>query len=203
MWHTHQPIIGLMGLPGSGKSTVARAWRDAGCVVIDADALARQALETPEAREQLRAWWGDDVIDSGGHVDRRAVGRIVFQDAAERHRLESLVHPWVHRQRQRLHHQHRGDPAVRAIVEDCPLLIEAGLDEDVDVLVLVEAPWDARLERVAARGWDAAELDRREAAQAPLDTKRKRADHVVFNDRDAAHCYDQARDVLSDILNTP
>ena len=79
--HAHpKPVLGLLGAPGSGKSTVARAFADLGCGVIDADRLAHEALQSQPVRDQLAQWWGDDVLDDAGRVDRSAVGKIVFAD---------------------------------------------------------------------------------------------------------------------------
>ena len=186
-----------MGLPGSGKSTVAAIFAAEGCGVVDADALARAALDEPAVRGELVAWWGDEILDAGGNIDRKAVGRIVFGNEKQLRRLESLVHPRVAAGRRRLRETYLDDPMVRAVVEDCPLLLETGLDAECDVLILVDAAYDVRLERVrASRGWDAAELDRREKAQLPLDTKRKRADHCIDNSHSPDAAAAEARQIL-------
>ena len=177
------PVLGLTGAPGSGKSFVARAFADLGAAVVDADALARAALDTDDVQDRLRAWWGDGIVGPDGTTDRAAVGRRVFDNPDELRRLEGLVHPIVGHERARLHEHYRRDPAVTAIVEDCPLLLESGLDAECDVVVLVEASEAMRQARVAEhRGWSAAELARRDRNQWPLDIKRERADHVIVND---------------------
>ena len=94
------------------------------------------------------------------------------------------------------------DPAVRAIVQDIPLLLEKRLDSGCDVLVYVDAPKTVRLERVEReRGWSAADLERREKKQMPLDTKRDRAHYVVDNSVGKSVCLDQVRRILSQILH--
>ncbi|MFW6058828.1 MAG: dephospho-CoA kinase [Phycisphaeraceae bacterium] len=199
-----KPVIGLLGAPGSGKSLVADQFRQLGCAVIDADQLARDALQTPAVRDQLVAWWGQQVLDAEGRIDRKAVGRIVFDNPDELRRLESVTHPEVARQRRTLHARYEADPQVVAIVEDSPLLLEKRVDADCDVLVLVEAPREVRLRRLQEhRGWSEAELDRREKNQWPLDSKRKRADYIVNNHAEAADTFAQTRRVLSQILQRP
>ena len=196
-----KPVIGLMGAPGSGKSFIAQLFAEQGAAVIDADALAREAMAEPQVRKQLVAWWGRDILDAEGHVDRRAVGAKVFEDDEALRRLETLVHPRVHARRNELRAKHEADPAVQAIVEDCPLLLETGLDRACDVLVYVEAPYAVRAARVRQqRGWSAAELERREKNQAPLDTKRARADDVIDNGAGRASAREQVRRVLSRVL---
>jgi dephospho-CoA kinase len=194
------PTIGLMGAPGSGKSLVARQMASMGCAVIDSDNLARRALDQPDVIRQVRSLWGDGVIKPGGGVDRKALARIVFADPSELKKLESLTHPIVHAGRASLRADAVARPDTRAIIEDSPLLLESGIDRDCDVLVLVDAPFDIRLDRVRrTRGWDAGELHRREKNQMPLDIKRQRADYVIINDADEAHCLEQTRRVLSQI----
>lgn len=177
------PTIGLAGGIGAGKSAVAAMLADLGGVVSDSDADARAVLAEADVVETLRSWWGDDVIGSDGTVDRAAIARRVFADPAERQRLEALVHPRIHaRRRARFD---AAPPDARVFVIDAPLLFEAGLDAECDAVIFVDAPREVRLARVARdRGWTEAELDRREAAQWPVERKRERATVVVENAHD-------------------
>jgi len=193
-----KPILGLLGAPGSGKSFVAQQFIKLGGAVIDADKLANAVLDEPAVRDQLVAWWGDGILSDTGRINRKAVGKIVFNDPAELRKLESVVHPRVRAERLALRERYMADPAVKVIVEDVPLLLEKGLEEDVDRLVFVDAPRAVRLSRVAAtRGWSAADLDRREKYQLPLDIKRRRADDVIDNSGDEAETLQQVRRLLS------
>ncbi|MFN3167073.1 MAG: dephospho-CoA kinase [Phycisphaeraceae bacterium] len=195
-----KPVLGLLGAPGSGKSTVARVFADLGCAVIDADALAHAALQTDAVKARLLQWWGDRVLDADGRIDRRAVGRIVFEAPDELSRLEALVHPIVNAGRQRERERAFAHPDVAAVVEDCPLLLETGLDKQCDALVFVDCPFNTRLERLrASRGWDQAELKRREQRQIPLDTKRRAADYVVSNGKALSPVREQAEHVLQQV----
>lgn len=197
-----QPVIGLLGAPGSGKSLVAQQLATLGCAVIDADRLAKQALDEPQVRDELERWWGPSVLDPAGRVNPKTVAAIVFNDADELRRLEALVHPRVDARRAELCQCYQLDPAVRAVVQDIPLLLEKRLDSGCDVLVYVDAPKAVRLERVEReRGWSAADLERREKKQMPLDTKRDRADYVVDNSVAKSVCLDQVRRILSQILH--
>lgn len=192
------PVIGLAGAIGAGKSTVAGMLGEAGCLVSDADRLAREALEDPEVLAQLVGWWGAGVVDGTGTADRRAIAGIVFEDAEARSRLEGLIHPRVHAARSAAF---EAAPAgTPALVIDAPLLFEAGLDDQCDSVIFVDAARQTRLERVAERGWDAAELDRREAAQWPLDRKRRASDHVLINDADPASLRTQVLELLETIV---
>ena len=180
-----RPVIGLAGGIGAGKSEVAAILAEAGCVVVDSDALARQALADPAVISRITEWWGDDVLDASGGVDRRRVADIVFSDETERRRLESVVHPWVEARRRE---QFEAAPAdAPALVIDAPLLFEAGLDAECDAVLFVDADRRTRLERLrAGRGWDEKEVQRREESQWPLDVKRRSADYVIRNHGDRA-----------------
>lgn len=197
-----KPIIGIVGGIGSGKSHVARLFGELGCLVIDSDAQVRDAYRDPGVRATLRQWWGDGVFRLDGSIDRSAIAARVFSHPGERRRLEELIHPMVHAARERAMAAAADDPEVVAFVWDTPLLIETGLDRECDAVVFVDAPLEVRLARVAAsRGWDAAELARRENSQHPLDTKREISDYLVRNTADAGtDVRGQVREVLSRIL---
>lgn len=177
-----KPVLGLTGLPGSGKSTVAALLAERGGAVVDADALARAAFDEPAVRSELREAFGDGVFREDGSPDRAALAKIVFTDADAKATIEAIIHPRVFAGRVALHEKYANDSAVRFIVEDCPLLIETGLHEQCDHVLLVDAPRTLRLARLAAsRGWDDAELARRDASQFSFDRRRAHADVVLDN----------------------
>ncbi len=194
------PIIGLIGGIGSGKSTVAKVLSGFGCVVADADSNAKAVLRDSEIREQLTLWWGKTILNIDGLVDMGAVSDIVFQNDAERRKLEELIHPRV---KQMQEAQFRASPqGTRGLVIDAPLLLEAGFEKDCDYLIYVETSRDIRLRRVLEnRGWSKEELDRREQAQLPLDTKRDKADYVLINEGKLDEVHSQVKQILDDIDN--
>lgn len=175
------PVIGLVGPIGSGKSAAARALAELGCVVSDSDAAAREAMHRPEVADELVRWWGDAITNPDGTINRKAVADIVFADPEQRERLESLIHPLVHDARRELFAAAEARGAV-ALVIDAPLLLEAGLDAECDVVIFVDTPRQICLDRVQkTRGWDESELIRREKAQLPLEDKQSRSDYVIVN----------------------
>jgi dephospho-CoA kinase len=206
-----KPIIGIAGGIGSGKSRVARLFGELGCAVIDSDAQVRDAYARADVRQTLKQWWGERVFKEDGQLDRAAVAATVFSDPAQRARLEGLIHPLVAEARDEAMRRAARDPQLVAFVWDTPLLFEVGLNADCDAVVFVDAPQDLRLARVRrSRGWDAAELARRENLQWPLDRKRRLSDDVVTNTADAEEgsasppgadpLRNQVRQVLSRIL---
>jgi dephospho-CoA kinase len=175
-------MLGIVGGVGSGKSFVARVFGELGCIVSDSDRAAREVIQRAAVRERLVEWWGPGVVNESGEVDRSAVAGIVFNDPAQRRRLEALTHPLILEERQRVVEAARRDGAPGVIV-DAPLLLEAGLERECDGVVFVEATEGTRLQRVRrSRGWTEDEWRRREAAQMDVAEKRRRSDFVIPND---------------------
>jgi len=187
-------ILGLLGGVASGKSAVAELFRGLGAEVLDADRVGHEVLRLPEVREAVRAHFGPQVIDKDGQVDRRLLGRVVFgpppDGARELAVLEGITHPQIRRRLRDEVDRMAADGAKLAVL-DAPVLLKAGWDAVCDGLALVDCPENLRLQRAMARGWTAAEFAAREAAQEPIEEKRRRADFVV--DNSAAMEYTQAQ----------
>jgi len=144
----------------------------------------------------LGQWWGQAVLGPDGRVRKKALAAQVFGNPDDRRRLEGLLHPLVNERRRQIMAQ-AADSTKAAYVWDSPLLLETGLGPECDAIVFVDAPGPLRLGRVArSRGWDAAELARREKLQWPLDKKREISEYVVDNTAGA----DQARGQVKDVL---
>jgi dephospho-CoA kinase len=196
-----KPIIGLAGGIGSGKSYIAGLLAELGCGVIDSDAQVREVYRHPQVLATIRSWWGEGMVGSDGQADRRAIAGRVFNDPAQRQRLEALIHPRVDALRQARMKELTIEPKIVAFVWDTPLLFEAGLSDRCDAVIFIDTPLEERLRRVAgSRGWDQHELQRREKLQWPLDRKREISDDVLQNTADAGDVRRQVRDVLSRVL---
>src|SRR5215207_132983 len=165
--------VGLTGNIAAGKSSVAEVWRSLGATVIDADELARRAVEPgTRAHAAIAAQWGDWVMEPGGELDRAALRHIVFADPAARERLESIVHPAVRdlRAEEYREAQERGEPVI---VADIPLLFEVGMADEARRMV---------------------------AAQMPSELKRARADVIVENTGSLGDLERRARQVWEELL---
>jgi len=189
-------LVGLTGNIGSGKSTVAQMLSERGATIIDADVLARRAVElgTP-AFAKIVARWGSSILAPDGHLDRAALRRVVFADHAQLEELNQIVHPEVERLRGRLIDQakRRGD---RVVVCDIPLLFERHMTDRFDRIVLVDSHRAIRLERlVKERGLRETEAMEMIAAQMPAELKRARADFIVENDGTFAQLERRVNDV--------
>jgi dephospho-CoA kinase len=179
----HMFLVGLTGNIGSGKSTVAQLLSERGATIIDADVLARRAVEVGTAAYAgIVERWGTSILGADGMIDRGALRRIVFSDQQQLEQLNLIVHPEVERMRASLVElaRQRGD---RLVVCDIPLLFERRMTEAFDRIVLVDAPRPVRLERlVRERGLRETEAMDMIVAQMPAELKRARADFVIDND---------------------
>ena len=194
--------VGLTGGIGSGKSEVSRRLAARGAIVVDADLLAREVVAAgSDGFAEVVAAFGPDVVGADGELDRAALGRQVFGDRAARHRLEQIVHPRVRLRAAEIEAEIEAgmQPAAGAdvvVVHDVPLLVETGRQGDFDVVVVVDASDEVRLDRlVPGRGMDPDEARGRIASQAGRAERLAAADLVVGNGGDLADL-DAAVDAL-------
>ncbi len=172
--------IGLTGGIASGKSTVATMLVEAGAVLIDADALAREvvAAGTPGLAAVVAAF-GAEVLTESGELDRPRMGALVFNDEGARRRLEAIVHPLVF---QRITELEASAPAGALVVHDIPLLAESGRADTFDAVVVVDVPPEVQVERMLRdRGWTREDAESRMAAQASREQRLAIATHVIEN----------------------
>ncbi|WP_413454543.1 dephospho-CoA kinase [Glutamicibacter sp. FR1] len=172
--------VGLTGGVASGKSAVAAKLASLGAVVIDADALARQVVEPgTSGLAAIKDTFGEGILLPDGSLDRPALGAIVFSDAAQRAKLNEIVHPLVREQAAAL----REVAAPGAlVVEDIPLLVESGQADLFDAVIVVQAPHDERIRRmVQDRGWSREDAEARMAAQATDEQRAAVADYLLDN----------------------
>lgn len=174
-------LVGLTGGIGAGKSAVSAMLAERGAVVLDADDLARLAVEPGSHgyAEVLRAF-GPRAVTLDGGLDREWLASTVFADPEARRRLEAIVHPEVARLLAERVEAHRGTGAV--VVYAVPLLVENRLEAMFDVVVVVWAPVKERVRRLAARGLEPEAARRRMAAQASDAERERVADVVIRND---------------------
>lgn len=173
--------VGLTGGIGSGKSEVARLLAEHGAVVVDADALAREALAPgTEGLAAVVAEFGEDVLAEDGTLDRPRLGRTVFADPDRLAALNAIVHPYVARRSAEIM---AAAPQGSIVVYDVPLLVENGLQDQYDVVVVVDVEPETQLRRlVETRGMTEEDARARIAAQASRDQRLAAADVVMAND---------------------
>ena len=179
-------VIGVTGAPGSGKTFVGRMFADLGAELVSLDAVGHGLLEEEEVEEEIRRTFSTGVFRiMDGKISRKKLADVVFDDSAELARLNSIMHArMVDRVKARLAGWREGRPGKGApgFVIEGALLIEMGLADHCDRVVLVTAPRNERLARLSrSRGWDEAELSRRERSQLDEAEHRRRASAVVEN----------------------
>jgi dephospho-CoA kinase len=192
-------LIGLTGGIAAGKSTVAGVWVSLGAIEIDADLLAREVVEPgTDGFEGIRQLFGPTVFTSSGALDRKALGEIVFNNAARRKELESLVHPLV---RARAKAILKSLPQEAIVIYTVPLLVEANVELPFDAVVSVEAPETERAQRlVSSRGMSLEQALARIKTQASAIQRATRADYILNSNQsltaltsDAAKLFEKFR----------
>jgi dephospho-CoA kinase len=174
-------LVGLTGGVATGKSTVANMFKQCGAPVIDADLLARQAVESGKpAWRAIVKLFGTAVLKPDRSLDRQALGSIVFRNPKKRRHLERIIHPRVAREQQRLVRRIAKRKPHAVVIYEVPLLFEAGVDKRVDKIIVVTADRETQIARLKKRsGLSRAEALRRISSQMPLAKKIKQADHVL------------------------
>ena len=174
-------LVGLTGGVATGKSTVARMFKQCGATVIDADELARDVVKPGKAAwREIVNTFGKTVLKPDRTLNRHALGVIVFNNQSNLRRLERMIHPRVEREQARLTRQAARRNPDAIVIYDVPLLFEAGVDKRVDKIIVVTADLKTQIARLKKRnGLSRAEAIRRISSQMPLAKKIQRADHVL------------------------
>lgn len=192
--------IGLTGGIGSGKSTVAQLFAELGAYVIDADAIAREVVEpgTPGLAALVEAF--GPAILNGDALDRAALAQIVFENPQARQTLNAITHPLIGARTAELMAE-LPDDAV--LIHDVPLLVELGMQDAYDLVVVVDAPDELRVRRLVQRGLPEADARARIAAQAPRDQRLAAADIVIDNSGDLDSLREQVRSAWPEVARRP
>ena len=174
-------LVGLTGGIGAGKSTVADLLTKRGAIVIDGDLIARRVVEPGQpALAAIVEHFGADVLAADGTLDRPKLAARAFADARERAALEAITHPAIAAEFLR---EMSEAPPDGIVVNDVPLLVESkqAADRGYEVVIVVEAPRELRLDRLVERGLDRVDAEARMAAQATDEERRAVATHVLDN----------------------
>lgn len=175
-------LIGLTGGIGSGKSTVATLCRERGWRIVDADAIARDVVQPGQpALSELAAAFGKDILLADGQLNRKELARRAFADKEHTELLNSITHPRIQEETQRQFAAARGDGCDFAVY-DMPLLVDNGLDKDMDCVIVVDVAPEERVRRlITSRGLEEDDARRRIAAQVPDEVRLAAATHFIDN----------------------
>jgi dephospho-CoA kinase len=172
-------VIGLTGGIGCGKSLAAQYFAELGALVIDADQLARAAIERgSDGFDEVVAIFGDGILKDG-NINRRALGDLIFKDPTAKAQLENIIHPFVRREFEEAVASLKGD---QVLVYEIPLLVETKAYEKFDVVITVESEMENRIARLRGRGMHISEIEGRIAAQATREQRIEVADFLIEND---------------------
>ncbi len=194
-------LVGVTGGIASGKSVVAARFAEHGAVVVDADAIAREVVEpgTP-ALARIAEEFGSALIGDDGSLDRQALGAIVFADPAKLAILNGITHPAVLELSQRRFAEAAAADPDAVVVYDVPLLSEARSKAEFDVVVVVSAPEEIRIERmVSRRGMSREEAERRIRSQVSDEDRRALADYIIESGGTLDETLAQADDVWAEL----
>lgn len=194
--------VALTGGIATGKSHCLRAFAARGVPVIDADRLAREAVHkgSPGYLAVVDRF-GAAILDPEGNLDRAALGRVVFQDAAARRDLEAIIHPEVYRRIVEWfsaeESRRAAPPGPRLAIADIPLLFETDQQARFDAVVVAACSAEEALKRLMARdGLTLEDAAMRLNAQLPIATKIGRADYVIDTSGSVADTDRQVDEVL-------
>jgi dephospho-CoA kinase len=172
-------VIGLTGGIGSGKSLAAQYFSQLGALVIDADQLARAAIERgSEGFDEVLLRFGDSILKNGD-IDRTALGQIVFEDLQAKKDLEAIIHPRV---RIEFEEAVASLNPGQILVYEIPLLVETKAAERFDFIITVESQAELRKQRLRGRGMFHLDIEKRMSLQASEQERRAIADCVITND---------------------
>jgi dephospho-CoA kinase len=190
-------VVGLTGGIGAGKSTVAEYFARLGALVIDADQLARMAIERgSDGFADVMLRFGDEVIVNGD-IDRKKLAEIVFSDDGARKDLEAIIHPRV----QALFAEAVADlDHDDILIYEIPLLVETGAAEKFDYIVTVESDIELRKERLLKKGLYISQIEKRMASQATEEARTAVADSVIRNDGDEDSLLRQVENLWESVL---
>lgn len=190
-------VVALTGGIGAGKSTVAQNFAELGALVIDADQLARIAIERgSDGFAEVLLRFGDEII-LNGDIDRKKLAEIVFSDESARKDLEKIIHPRV---------QAIFAEAVEDLDQDdiliyeIPLLVETDAAEKFDYIITVEADLELRKSRLLKKGLYISQIEKRMAAQATQESREAIADYVIRNDGDEDSLLRQVENLWESVL---
>ncbi len=190
-------VVALTGGIGAGKSTVAQNFAELGALVIDADQLARMAIERgSDGFAEVLLRFGDEII-LNGDIDRKKLAEIVFSNEAARKDLEKIIHPRVQAIFAEAVEDLEHDDIL---VYEIPLLVETDAAEKFDYIITVEADMELRKERLLKKGLYISQIEKRMAAQATQESREAIADYVIRNDGDEDSLLRQVENLWESVL---
>ncbi|MGQ9546372.1 MAG: dephospho-CoA kinase [Dehalococcoidia bacterium] len=190
-------IVGLTGSIGTGKSTVAKLFKDLGAYVIDWDELARRVVQPrSKAWKAIVEYFGEGILNRNLTINRQSLAEIAFTDKEKVAKLNEIVHPLVFEEDERITNEIKSLDPDAVIIKDIPLLFEA-VRLALDKVVVVSASEETQLKRLEEKGMSRKDAQNRIKSQFPLEEKIKSADFVINNDGTLEETKKQVKEIYS------
>ena len=199
-------IVGIVGGIASGKTAVSARFEEFGACVLDADRVGHQVLDLVSVRDQIRNIWGDSVFHVDGKVDRKKLGKIVFDPIGgetELSKLENITHPLIKQILENQVRELKHSKEFPVAVLDAPVMFKAGWNQFCDFIIFIDSCREERLKRSTQRGWSQTEFERREASQVSIELKQSKADWIIRNEGSMDGLRQQAYNIWNQLLQAP
>ncbi len=195
-------VVGLTGGIGSGKSTALRVFKKLGAFTIDADQLARDAVNPGrEAWLDIKECFGKKFFFKNHKLNRKKLAAHVFKNKKTLKKLVDIIHPRVFEEEKRLISFYSKKKKRALIVVDAPMMIESNSHKWKDILVVMNCSRENQIKRILKSGkLEKTEIEKRIKAQMPLSKKLKYADYVIDNNGTALECRQNSKKVYQEII---
>ena len=189
-------IIGITGGSGAGKSVVSEIFAEKGFRLVDADAIARDIMNSDKKlADKIREVFGKEYVDAGGRVDRRALGRLVFGDAEKRLMLNAITHPAI------IEKIKKEAFSGGNVVIDIPLLKDSGVEEICDLKIAVLAEREMRIGRIVERdGIERETAENRIASQLTDEEYIEITDISLINNGNRDELVSRVNDIINGLM---
>ena len=178
-------IAGLTGGIASGKSTVSAFFKNAGAFIIDADKIAYELVKKDmPAWQEIIKYFGRQILLPNKEINREFLGNIIFNNPDKKHKLNSIVHPFVFKEMEKQKKNIKKNNPDAVIIQDIPLLFESKYHKNLSPVILVYAPEFLQLQRLMKRNnLSKSDAITRICSQMPIEEKKLLADIIIDNSR--------------------
>ena len=196
-------LVGLTGGIGSGKSLAASFFKELGAHIIDADQLSRDLVHPGQtALKEIVNYFGKNILDPTGNLDRGKLAKIVFQDPGKKSILEGILHPKIFKKEQEVFIEICTKDPFAIVIIDAALLIESGNYKHVNKVIVVRSSEESQIQRILSR--NAVSFDEAVARiknQMSLEEKIKYADFILDNNMQQEDLKHEVQELFPQLLN--
>ncbi len=198
-------LIGVTGGIACGKTEVCRVFQRKGAIILSGDEIGREVVErSKRVRKELVRTFGTEILSKNKNLNRRKLGKLAFASKESKDKLNKIVHPHLLRELKKRINDFRKRKHQGLVVVDAALIVEWGLQKELDHLVFVESKREDKIKRLQKhKGYSRKEALDRIKSQLPEIIKRRLADFVIINDKGVSELREKAEKVFRRITSTP